>query len=458
MRDLIRKILSEQEDDKYYTISAEEYTDLMKFTSYSGKALTKLKKFGGKPLKIVGNLDLSSTPTDSLGNVAVIEGNLYINNTNVSDISGIDIMGYVRDYGTPIEKRRIAKEQQAKRNLADERRKTNEWELETTDEIGEKAHALFEYLVGQGDIEEPDEEQKIRIEKLKKILVILNKRYDECEGGCLEILNRIEKIEDALEEATEDVVDVYNIIPTKYGFYDLTSFEVIDVHDLFRNEYAVGTESEMDSSLEDYCKNLIDDIGVGGFNQYFIERHIDESALRDEVEGFYEDSIRDSPESYFDDSDFQLTEEQEKRIEQLQDYLQELEDYISDKENEQNNLESEIEDPEEYEKAWDDIQNLINDAEKKKDEAQEELDGIEPDKEPTEEMIEQKVREFVDDALDDPYSYIKNHGYDLESYVDKDEMAKSLADEEGYGQMNGYDGSYDTIRINNETYYIMRTS
>ena len=169
MRDLIRKILSEQEDDKYYTISAEEYTDLMKFTSYSGKALTKLKKFGGKPLKIVGNLDLSSTPTDSLGNVAVIEGNLYINNTNVSDISGIDIMGYVRDYGTPIERRRIAKEQQAKRNLADERRKTNEWELETTDEIGEKAHALFEYLVGQGDIEEPDEEQKIRIEKLKKI-------------------------------------------------------------------------------------------------------------------------------------------------------------------------------------------------------------------------------------------------------------------------------------------------
>ena len=107
MKFLIRKLLREIEEDQYYRISASEYVELMKLSGYHGN-VTKLKKFGGKPLLIIGSVVLSNTPTDSLGNVAKIEGSLDISHTKVSDISGIEVKGHVWDSDTPIERKRIA--------------------------------------------------------------------------------------------------------------------------------------------------------------------------------------------------------------------------------------------------------------------------------------------------------------------------------------------------------------
>ena len=77
LRKVIRQIV-EQTEDEYYKISPEEYIELMKYGSYHGKAITKMKKFQGKPLWITGDLNLEGTPTDSLGNVAYVDGNLNI--------------------------------------------------------------------------------------------------------------------------------------------------------------------------------------------------------------------------------------------------------------------------------------------------------------------------------------------------------------------------------------------
>ena len=104
----IVKQIAEQVEGEYYKISPEEYLQLMSLGSYHGKAITKMKRFEGKPLWITGDLNISNTPTDSLGNVGYINGNLNIYKTNVSDISNISVKGYVSDSGTPIEKRRLA--------------------------------------------------------------------------------------------------------------------------------------------------------------------------------------------------------------------------------------------------------------------------------------------------------------------------------------------------------------
>jgi hypothetical protein len=65
MKFLIRRLLKEVEEEQYYRISASEYVELMKLSGYHGN-VTKLKKFGGKPLFIIGSVVLSNTPTDSL--------------------------------------------------------------------------------------------------------------------------------------------------------------------------------------------------------------------------------------------------------------------------------------------------------------------------------------------------------------------------------------------------------
>ena len=75
---------------------------------------------------------------------------------------------------------------------------------------------------------------------------------------------------------------------------------------------------------------------------------------------------------------------------------------------------------------------------------------------PTEEQIENKVDELVDEALNDPAGWLKDFGYDLKEFVDVDEMAKTIYDSDGMEVMSSYDGSYDTQNVGGVEYYIFR--
>jgi hypothetical protein len=87
---------------------------------------------------------------------------------------------------------------------------------------------------------------------------------------------------------------------------------------------------------------------------------------------------------------------------------------------------------------------------------QEELDSIEVDMEPTEEMIDRVVEDRLDDIKRDPAGYIKDMGYALKDYVDKDALIKYVIQQDGYGLMSGYDGDVDEVRIGSELYYVIR--
>lgn len=73
-------------------------------------------------------------------------------------------------------------------------------------------------------------------------------------------------------------------------------------------------------------------------------------------------------------------------------------------------------------------------------------------------MIQEKVDELVEDGLSDAKGWFENLGYDKipEEFIDIEGIVDDLVRESGYGEMNGYDGSYDTEYINDEQYYIMR--
>jgi len=348
----IRMVIFEQNEDEYYKISPKEFEELMKFGGYHGKGVTKLKMFGGKPIWITGDLDLHDTPTDSLGNVKYIEGKLDIRDTNISDLSGVEVKNYTWDGGTPIERRRKAEETRRKLQSAEERRFNKEWDIDNPDitELGEKANALYDMLVGDGEIEEPDEEQLDELKNLEEEIgrVANEMEQSEDEERAKQLYNTLYELKNRDQELRENIVTVYNIIPMPYTYYGLQEFEVVGAG-LDGYEYSVGDEEEMD-------------------------------------EAAYE-----NPEVYFDESEMPTTEEQDRRREELEEYIENVKGVIEKLERKQDDLNNTIEDPDEYKKQWDEIEERIRIIKGHIDDSQEEIDNMVPEGEVTTQMVEDKV-------------------------------------------------------------------
>jgi hypothetical protein len=227
---------------------------------------------------------------------------------------------------------------------------------------------------------------------------------------------------------------------SRYTHYGLQQFEVL-IPGFKDREYTVGTDEEMDAAALEYAVSYIDDVGADGFSESFIEDYLDVDAIVSMAEEDYDYQVRENPDSYFNDDDYELTSEQEERIEQLESQIEDLE---------QQKLELDSDD-ENYYDYEEDLDNQI-------EVLQEELDNIEVDTEPTEDMIDNMVESLVRDVRRDPLDYLKNYGLDFKEYVDEDALAQGLVDSDGWGMMNSYDGQYDSEEVNGVTYYIMRTN
>jgi TolA-binding protein len=439
---VIKRIV-EQTEDEYYRISPEDYLDMMKYTSYNGNVFRKMKQYGGKPLYITGDLDLSGKDVKDIGPIAYVDGSLDIRNTKVADLGGLQVKKYISDSGSPRERIRERQELNAKLGEQESLRDSDEWALEQGDETGEKAHALFDNLVNNGEIEPLSEDDKEKLVILRRKLEDLEREYEETEDDdrVTELTDAIDETQSEIEELEENDVDVYMMYPRpRYTHYGLQQFEVL-IPGFKDREYTVGTDEEMDEAALEYAKSYVDDSGANGFSDSFIEDYLDVDQIVSMAEDDYDYQVRDYPDSYFSDDDYELSSEQEERIEQLESQIEDLE---------QQKLELDSDDDNYYEYE-EDLDNQI-------EALQEELDSIEVDTEPSEDMIENKVAELVRDVRRDPLDYLKNLGYDIKDYIDEDALAQGLVDSDGWGIMNSYDGNYDSEDVNGVTYYIMRTN
>jgi len=440
---VIKRIIEQTEED-YYRISPEDYLDMMKYASNNGDVFRRMKQYGGKPLYITGNLDLSGKNVKDIGPIAYIDGYLDIRNTKVADLGGLQVKRYISDSDSPRERIREKQELNAKLGEQESLRDSDEWALEQGDETGEKAHALFDNLVNNGEIDPLSDEDKEKLTILRRKLQDLEQEYeglDDNDDRAYDLQETIDETQTEIEELEENDVDVYMMYAyPRYTHYGLQQFEVL-IPGFKDREYTVGTEEEMDDAVLEYAKSYIDDVGADGFSESFIEDYLDVDAIVSMAEDDYDYQVRENPESYFNDDDYELTSEQEERIEQLESQIADLEEQLRE-------LDSDDENYYDYEE---DIQNQI-------DALQEELDNIEVDTEPTEDMIENKVYELVRDVKRDPLDYLKNYGLDFKDYVDEDALAQGLVDSDGWAIMNSYDGQYDSEDVNGVTYYIMRTN
>lgn len=437
-------ILKESED--ILELTPDEYMIYLKYVDGNGDLLTNTSKFKGKKIVITSTLKLSSLgkKLTSLGPILHINGGLDIEGTRISDLGDIEVKGYVSDWGTPLRARREAAIQRAKANEMDEYKESDDWNLNNPDidDLGLKANALFKYLVDNGDLESLSNEEQERVNELRSQIDELETQrqnlstddedWDEKDD---ELQEQIDDLQQELDDLVDDKSDVYVLYPAG-EHYGLQTFENL----LSKNtEYTVGEEDEMDDAVLKYAKSYIDDVSIESFQQSEIEDYIDIDDLVSYFEDSWRDDIYEHPDAYFNDDDFELSPEQERRISEIES---EIEDY----ENQQSELDSDRED---YDELYDDFQEKIDELESEKDE-------IVPDTEPTDEMIENVLENRLNDVKRDPMYYIRAYGVAITDFIDKDELAKGLVDDGGYGIMNTNSGDYDTIGIKGERYYIMR--
>ncbi len=448
------QILKEQDEveepnDEIY-IDSEELIRILPAIDHNLNALSKLRKYRDKKIVVNGDLKLRGKPVKSLGPIIRINGNLDISNTDIASIEGVQIAGRVIDWGSEMakikERRRVAGELA----LAQSRREDNEWSLENADEEGLCAIAVFQFLQEVEPDEVQSEEDVDRLRQLKERRG--NIYYDQEQGNDSdELQDELDSIDAEIEEI-EEKIDVYSLIPSRYSYYGKMRTYEIYQGNLYGNSYASSTEDDAEKAALQYAEEYIYENGITVFNENFWMDHLDEEGILDYFRDFYEDDIRNNTEAYFDDDDFELTTEQEERKEQLENYIEEMEQLKSDTEDEQRELEDS--DSDEYYELDEKIKEIESNIET----AQNELDEIEPDTEPTEEMIDRKVDDLLDDVKYDYRAKLDEFGMDISDYVDKDALAQAYVDSDGIGIMSSYDGSYETTYVNDETYVVMGTN
>ena len=346
-----------------------------------------------------------------------------------------------------LERLRIQRVLQGRREEAQERRLDNWWSLDdpACPDEGLKAHALLDWLVSNNDVEAMTNEDRGEIARIQNEIDRLQAEYDNDEEVRGDLLDEISELEDELDEFTSKI-DVYNIVPTG-EFYDTTEFEVIDSSNVEGNRYAVGDEDEMKSSAYDYVDQLIDDIGYGGFNEGFAKGYIDEEEVISYAEDLFEDDVRNNPESYIDEVDRLLSRDQEENIEQLRIRISQAESMIE-------RFESEMDGEND-----DDLQERIDEMNERIEELNDEITEIEedPDGDYPEDKIEEAIENRMSDVRYDVTGFMEDFGLNWEDYIDKDEFIEGVIDADGYGHtLNSYDGNADEMKVMNKWYYVMR--
>ena len=420
IQNVLRQLIKESEEDTIH-ISGDKYEELMKFVSYDGRRINGLKGYKGKTIIVDGNVDLVGTPVVYLGNIT-FNGNVRAENSKLKSIQGATFnrKGFSY-YNTPYYQYMLHQQFLKKKGEQDSKREEGELnDINDLDKDGLCALALYDYLIRTEYEEKTPEDTKM----LEELYAEKERREEiEKETEDNENLSELEIIEDKIKEI-ESSIDVYDLHYEGNHYY-LATFKLLTKEGESRETWAVGNEYDTNKTAYRMAEDLIDDVGIVGLRQSFVEDYIDEEELKDYFRESEEDNVRENLEDYFDEDEFEYEDPKvQLRINEIQELLE-------------------------------DSENL---SEEETDELNEELDELkDSDKTVPESLIDDKVESLVDDLVSDPINLINNYGLELKNFVDMRELIKGIVEIDGYGQtINSYDGSEETVEFNNETYYIFQ--
>ena len=191
-------------------------------------------------------------------------------------------------------------------------------------------------------------------------------------------------------------------------------------------------------------RSLIDDIGYEGFNEGFVENHIDGDRMAYYYEEWFRDDVEEEPESYLDDDiygdDMELTSEAKEEIEKIKEMIGEFNEELE--ETDDSIMREELEDK---------IQDLESEIE--------DLEDDEDSYEFTEEAKEKYVESRMDDVRYDPVRFLRDYGLEreIENFIDQESFIEDVINSDGRGHtIASYDGNEDEVEYEGTTYYIYR--
>ena len=482
--DLIKTIIFEETEDQndYYDLTSEQYYKLLRSVNYQAQAIPKLPMFKGKKIRVNGSVNLNGKPIKSLGEIT-INGSLTIAGTQIKSLDGVKYDSLGAYYNTPYAEEIERRKKQKERDDADQRRIDDDWNLNDTDDTGEMAHAVFQFMVNEGDIDELDEDEIEELKSLEQKLEELQDRIDvETDADTVdELTNDYDELQYDIDELKSKNNDVYGLIPLiGYSHYEMDTFK--SIHDDTNGyTYGIGTEYEADRSLENYYDDMVDDLS--NFDRNTLSYYID----GDEVAEYFEDTIRewiyDDPDNY--DVTRYLSKSQENEIKELKVELFLLNygiipplefvvnrennwEYTDGAENKINFISNQdgsgtvllngtptLKNPTYEDIDWDEMSENISDRIVDIDD---EIETIKdnPDGDLDDSAVEKEVEEKMDEIKDDPVRWLDDYGMEYQQFVDVRGLKEQLVSDADYGTIASYDGTYDEIRINDTNYIVFR--
>jgi hypothetical protein len=360
------------------------------------------------------------------------------------------------------------------------------------------ANAVFEYMYVTGDLATLDDSEREDLKNFEIQMVELEEKIDNEEDD--EILDDLYTERDELEENIDALKekdnDQYGLVPeNRHSHYKMTVFKSIH-SDTYGNTYAVGTESEVDDSIEEYYEDMVNDLS--NFDKSTLSYHIDGEDVYEYFEDSIRDGIYDNPEDY--DISKETSKEQDREIINLKNEKKSLEienylisngarsplieegiesikyfkfkDYMNnllvvewsdDKwQIYQNNKKVEsvtYEDEDEDGEHESDNESRIEEIENRAEEIDSEIEEIEenPDGDLSDDDIERVMEEKRDEIESDPISWLDDYGMDYDNFVNTRNLLRDLIDESDYSVISHYDGDYQEVNINSNTYIVFRT-
>jgi hypothetical protein len=403
IKNILSNLLIEQ-DENLVTITPEQYLENLEDVGGIADRVAKLKPYKGKGIVINGNLDLRNFKNvGPLTGIVRIMGRLIINNTNISNLNGITVDGYIDDYGSSMWRTKKQLELNKKLAELDQKRKEDEWNIGNGDDDSIRTSALFDILKLNGEVG----------------------MTGDGEGNV---------------EVSEDK---YFLYPQGRGIYGYgKQYEWLGGDAGFEgNLYDVYTEDEAYTASKSAVSDMIEDMGYGAFSSWVWDNSIDKDKWIRWLDEFYTDVYYDDPEG--NNVPLTLSTTQQAQVDKLNKSIEDLEAKLAT-----NTLSKDSE----YIvlKKIEGFENIIED-----------IEG-DPQGDYDEEYIQSMVDQKVDEYEYNIDTFIKEYGFDKDfimDFVDIDKVTEEVVDADGYGYiLNSHDGEADYIRVGNEDYYIVRVS
>jgi hypothetical protein len=391
---IIKKLLKE-ESEQVARISADDFKDILNYVNNDVASIIRLPQYKNKDIIIAGDLDLSGNrQIQNLNLVSKIEGKLNIANSSV-DVFDDEKAESVYDYNSKRYHDKRTKILFNKLNELNVLRSNDEWDIQNGKLISYETEALYEYL---------DENE---------MTVSTN------EDG--------------------EVEDKYYIYPMKYSHYGGHMYQWLGSEG-FEQEYVVYDKDKIYESCTEAIESRIDEIGYDAFNDWVWEDNLDSDEVLDFLREYINEVVYDDPEDW--GVSRVLTNQQYKYIEIYESKIQKLnqklktDTSLTDEQKQQ--IGSEIVD----------AQDLIDDIREN------------PEGDYDEDQIEEAVKNWANDNEDYFLQILQDTGMGKElivNYVDTKGIIDTVMSEDGYGSILGsYDGEYEEIEVNDETFIVFR--